>query len=275
MSLTNLLEKNGNKVMRRMSLLEGRLICDCLTGLSGLSGIRVGQLLLVICEGPHDCFECDSKAKSYFATPVAYKKTQSGLKASTSNLTFAAYIADADIYADRTPGAASVTVTTWGFSQVNPSTFSCVCLSMGQGTRLKLEYRSMCTPKLHPSTLVPHSLCQVTRRLHMYGYKLEIGDFRDFVLGRIAKLPILDQKVESTIAQDIKSNAVVKMPIQAHPKMTPGQQGLLRSEYFEGTVARMHSCRGTMLLYLVQELRLALDTTKDVSPKYHLAVENV
>ena len=57
--------------------------------------------------------------------------------------------------------------------------------------------------------------------------------------------------------------------------MTPGQQDLVRSEYFEGTAVRVHSCRGAMLPYLVQELRLALDITKDVPPEYQLAVENV
>jgi predicted DNA-binding transcriptional regulator YafY len=104
---------------------------------------------------------------------------------------------------------------------------------------------------------------------------LETGDFRDFVLGRIAKLSILDQKAESTVAEDAKWNAVVKVRIQAHPKLTPGQQDLVRSEYFDGTAARVHSCRGALLPYLVQELRLALDVSKELPPEYQLAVENV
>ena len=72
----------------------------------------------------------------------------------------------------------------------------------------------------------------------MRGYCLETSDFRDFVLGRIAKITLLDQKGESTVAEDIKWNAVVKVRIQAHPKMTPGQQDLVRSEYFEVELTR-------------------------------------
>jgi predicted DNA-binding transcriptional regulator YafY len=109
----------------------------------------------------------------------------------------------------------------------------------------------------------------------MRGYCLETSEFRDFVLGRIAKITLLDQKSESTVDEDAKWNAVVQVRIQAHPKMTPGQQDLVRSEYLEGTAARVHSCRGALLPYLVQELRLALDVTKELPPEYQLAVENV
>ena len=36
-----------------------------------------------------------------------------------------------------------------------------------------------------------------------------------------------------------------------------------------------HSCRGALLPYLVQELRLALDVSKELPPEYQMAVENV
>ena len=100
----------------------------------------------------------------------------------------------------------------------------------------------------------------------MRGYCLETSDFRDFVLGRIAKITVLDQRSEHTVTDDSKWNAVVKVRIQAHPKLTPGQQDLVRSEYFDGTAVRVHSCRGAMLPYLVQELRLALGQ----SPRWDL-----
>lgn len=103
----------------------------------------------------------------------------------------------------------------------------------------------------------------------------KVGTFRDFVLGRIAKLTMVDQKAESAASEDVKWTAVVKVRIQAHPKLTPGQQDLVRSEYFDGTVARVHSCRGALLPDLVQELRLALDVTTELPPEYQLAVENI
>jgi predicted DNA-binding transcriptional regulator YafY len=243
--------------------------------LLGLSGIRVSQLLREVRDETPDWFEWDSKSKSYFVTPAAYKKALAELKVDTSELNLAAYLAETNIHADLVPGAGPVTVAPWGFSRVNPHIFSRIRLAIEQDTRLKLEYRSMRTPEPHPRTVEPHSLIQVGRRWHMRGYCLETGDFRDFVLGRITKLNMLDQKAESTTAEDIKWNTVVKVRIQAHPKLTPGQQDLVRSEYFDGTAARVQSCRGAMLPYMVQELRMALDITKEFPPEYQLVVENV
>jgi hypothetical protein len=275
MKPANLLEKNRYKVMRRMALWEGRLSRGRLMDVLGLSGIRVSQLLREVREETPDWFEWHSKSKSYFVTGAAYKKVQAELKTGTSDLSLEAYLAEADIHADLAPGAGPVTVAPWGFSQVNPHVFSRIRLAIEQGTRLKLEYRSMRSPEPHPRTVEPHSLVQAGRRWHMRGYCLETGDFRDFVLGRIAKLFTLDQKSENTVAQDAKWTTVVKVRIQAHPKLTPGQQDLVRSEYFDGTAARVHSCRGALLPYLVQELRLALDVSKELPPEYQLAVENV
>lgn len=275
MKLTNPLEKNRYKVMRRMALWEGSLSRGRLMDVLGLSGIRVSQLLREVREETPNWFEWDNKSKSYFVTIAAYKKAQAELKAGSSDLSLAAYLAEADIRVDLTPGAGPVTVAPWGFAQVNPNTFANIRLAIDQGRRMKLEYRSMRTPEPHPRTVEPHSLVQAGRRWHMRGYCLETADFRDFVLGRIVKFSMLDQQSEIAVAEDTKWNAVIKVRIQAHPKLTPGQQELVRSEYFEGTAARVHSCRGALLPYFVQELRLALDVTKELPPEYQLAVENV
>lgn len=275
MKLENLVEKDRHKVMRRMALWEGRLSRGRLMDVFGLSGIRVSQLLREVREENPNWLEWDNKTKSYYVTDAAYRKTNVELKAGSSELSLAAYLAEADIHADLTPGAGPVTVAPWGFSKVNPSTFSRIRLAIEQGTRLKLEYRSMRTPEPHPRTVEPHSLVQAGRRWHMRGYCLETGDFRDFVLGRITKLTTLNQKSGTTVAEDTEWTSVVKVRIQAHPKLTPDQQDLVRSEYFDGTAARVYSCRGALLPYLVQELRLALNVTKELPPDYQLAVENV
>jgi len=275
MKSTNLLGKNRNKTIRRMALWEGRLSRGRLMDILGLSGIRASQLLREVREETPNWFEWDNKSKSYFVTDAAYKKAFTELRAGTSDLSLAAYLAEADIHADLAPGAGQITVAPWGFSQVNPFVFSHIRLAIEQGMRLRLEYRSMRTPEPHQRTVEPHSLVQAGRRWHMRGYCLETNDFRDFVLGRIAKLSIQDQKAETTVAEDLKWTTVVQVRIQAHPKLNFGQQDLVRCEYFDGTAARVHSCRGALLPYLVQELRLALDITKELPPEYQLAVENV
>lgn len=270
----NQLEKNRYKVMRRMALWEGRLSRGRLMDVLGLSGIRVSQLLREVREETPHWFEWDSKSKSYFVVDAAYLATKAELKAGTSELSLAAYLAEADVHADLEPGAGPVTVAPWSFSHVNAHVFSRIRLAIEKGNRLVLEYRSMRTPEPHQRTVEPHSLVQAGRRWHMRGYCMETGDFRDFVLGRIAKIAILDHKAEFSAADDAKWIAVVKVRIQAHPKLTLAQQDLVQSEYFDGTAVRVHRCRGALVPYLIQELRLALDVAKELPPEYQMAVEN-
>ncbi len=269
------LEKNRYKIMRRVALWEGRLNRGRLMDVLGLSGIRVSQLLRDIREETPDWFEWDAKSKSYFVTSKAYRQVQAEIKAGTSDLSLAAYLAQTGTHAGLASGAGPLMVAHWNFSQVSPYLFSRICLAIEQGRRLKLEYRSMRTPEPHQRTVEPHSLVQAGRRWHLRGYCLETDDFRDFVLARTTKLTTLDQKAESTVAQDASWNTMVQVHIQAHPLLTPQQQDLIRDEYFDGTAMRVQSCRGAMLPYLIQELRIALDTAKELPPEYQLAVENI
>src|SRR3546814_873731 len=171
--------------MRRMALWEGRLNRGRLMGVLGLSGVRVSQLLREVREETPHWFEWDNKSKSYYVTDVAYRETNIELKAGTSELSLAAYLAEADIHADLDPGASQVTVAPWSFSHVNPHVFSRIRLAIEKGTCLMLEYRSMRTPEPHKRTVEPPSLVQAGRRWHMRGYCLETGDFRDFAqIGR-------------------------------------------------------------------------------------------
>src|SRR3546814_6193564 len=91
--------------MRRMALWEGRLNRGRLMGVLGLSGVRVSQLLREVREETPHWFEWDNKSKSYYVTDVAYRETNIELKAGTSELSLAAYLAEADIHADLDPGA--------------------------------------------------------------------------------------------------------------------------------------------------------------------------
>ncbi|MBJ7263085.1 MAG: WYL domain-containing protein [Burkholderiaceae bacterium] len=70
----------------------------------------------------------------------------------------------------------------------------------------------------------PHSLVQAGRRWHMRGYCLETGDFRDFVLGRIAKLNMLDQAAESTLAEDLSGIPWSRYASKHIPSLRPASR---------------------------------------------------
>ncbi len=60
----------------------------------------------------------------------------------------------------------------------------------------------------------------------------------------------------------------------AHPGLTPEQEELIRFEYFNGTSARVETCRGALVGYFIQDMRAALDPGKQRPPDYQLAVAN-
>lgn len=258
-----------------MALWEGQLSRGRLMNVLGLSGIRVSQLIREVREETPYWFDWDNKTKSYYVTDAAYREMNAELKLGKSELSLAAYVTDAHIHTSKTQDACTVTAIPWTFSHESPRVFSRIRLAIEQGTRLELEYRSMQTPEPHQRNVEPHSLVRTGQRWHMRGYCIETNDFRDFVLGRITKISMLEQKAIRTPVEDIKWSTVVKVGIMAHPKLSLKQQDLVRYEYFDGTVARVHSCRGALLPYLIQELKLALDVSKELPPEYQMAVENV
>lgn len=275
MSQMPLLDKGRHPAIRRIALWEGRLSRGRLADVTGLSGIRISQIIREVREQTPDWFEWDTRTKSYVVTPIAYQQASSALKAGESDLSLSAYLADTNIDNDPASGIGPITIAPWSFSQVNPSVFSRIRLAIERRTQLSFEYRSMRTPEPQRLTVEPHSLVQAGRRWHMRGYCLETGDFGDFLLAHIAKLTALDEKVKSMVKDDIRWSTLVKVRIIAHPRLTPNQQDLVRSEFFDRTMARVQSCRGALLPYLIQELRLALDTTRQLPPDYQLTVENV
>lgn len=260
---------------RRMALWEGRLSRGRLMERLGLSGIRASQILREMRDETPDWFEWDAKSKSYRVTEAAYRQASAEWKSQTVDLGLAAYLAESNVSSPLSLGAGGVVVTPWDFALVSPRVFSRIRLAIDSGHRVGMEYRSMSAPEPHRRTVEPHSLILAGRRWHLRGFCIETSDFRDFVLGRMSKVVMLEQKAHATAKDDTCWNAVVKVRIQAHPRLTSGQQNVVCHEFFEGTVARVQSCRGALVPYLFQELRLAVDPSRDLPPEYQMAVENI
>lgn len=242
----------------------------------GLSGIRASQWLREFRDASLDWLSWDPKSKSHRATSSAYKAAKdTAAKDYASDLGLAAYLAETGVGVDLVTGNGQIAVAAWNFSRLSPETFARVRMAIASGTQLNLDYRSMRTPEPHKRTIEPHSLVQAGRRWHIRGYCVETGDFRDYVLGRIANVQTTLEKAKSSINDDFRWNKVVKVRIVAHPNLTVAQQAMVGSEYFNGTSARVLSCRAALVPYLIQELRLALDIEHDLPPEYQLCIDNM
>ena len=61
----------------------------------------------------------------------------------------------------------------------------------------------------------------------------------------------------------------------AHPLRSIDQQDVMRFEYFNGTGARVDTCRAALIGYFIQDICAATDPEKQTSPDYQLAVVNI
>ena len=69
---------------------------------------------------------------------------------------------------------------------------------------------------------------------------------------------------------DADWNEIVTFYALAHPELTPAQQEMIKKEYFPGASARQLNARRCLAAYIIQDLRIAVDTVKQKPPDYQL-----
>lgn len=241
---------------------EGRVSRARLMELFGLSATRASEWLNELkVQRPH-WVQWDSRRKALTATDAAYRELEHG-RSSAIGLTMP----------DNLLGGAAL-IMPWEFSQLSPRTFSRLRMAIRDGVQVSFDYMSMSRPLKHRRTVEPHSIVRAGRRWHVRAYCLERGDYRDFVLGRMSDVSLSDEPCSHAIGSDSRWNSTVKVRIVAHPSLNGAQQQVVRQEYFSGTSARVTTCRGPLVPYLIQELQVAIDIERQLPPDYQLALDN-
>ena len=159
-------------------------------------------------------------------------------------------------------------------SVVAPETFAAVVQAMRKGIGLQLTYRSMNHPAGTERIVFPHALVRVPRRWHMRAWCTERHDFRDFTLGRVGKVALVESTAPHRRSDDKDWNEVVTLTVVAHPDLTADQQSMIAAEYFPGASARQLKVRRCLASYIIQDLRLATNADKHKPPEYQLLVSN-
>lgn len=252
----------------RLLLWEGRVSRARLTAEFDLSDTRASEWLQEFRKTFPGWTQWDPKKRAFVATGLAYKRA-------------------AEIRRDERVGVwgemllphvgqaqADPAVLSWEFQQPSPLTFSRISLAIADRLQVQMSYRSMAHPEAHLRTLEPHSLLLAGRRWHVRGYCLETSSFRDFVLGRMTQVRILQAPCQHHPLTDEAWNTFVALRLVAHPHLTEAQQRVVREEFFRGTAARVENCRAALLGYLVQDLRASVDHDLQAPPDYQLAVDN-
>lgn len=249
---------------------EGQLSRQRVMGLYGVGPVRASGLLRSFREALPDATRWDSRSKSYIATEAFFSS-----KSAAHEDGFDWYLAKVGLPAARINAAPSpVWVAFTDFARPQPKVFSAFYRAITERRQAEITYRSMKEPAAHTRLLEPHSLVRAGRRWHLRAFSLHHQQYRDFSLGRILKVRLLEQPQGTSPDEDEAWNAPVRVVLVAHPALTADQGDVVRHEYFQGTARRVETTRGALVAYFVQDIRAAVDVQKQVPPDFQLAVEN-
>lgn len=250
---------------------EGLLSRSRIAKLLNLGDVRASQWIQEFRDAHPTWLKWDSKSKCHYATDDAYM-AMSNINnavpfANYLNLVNAPHvIANSDEY---------LCAAFPELSTPNPEIFSEINQAIRSKLDLKVIYRSMSSPKQHERSITPHHLVRVGSRWHVRAYCASNNDYRDYNLGRFVQVKQQSPRRGKAAVDDLGWNTTVKVRLIAHPELTIEQEEVIRLEYFEGTTARIVSCRAALLPYFVQDIRAATDMSMHKPPEYQLAISNL
>lgn len=254
-----------------LAIWEGRLTNRRLRELFDISSVRASEWIREFRDRHPGWLDIETKTKSFIATLVAYRESS----APTASL--AQYLSLIGL--PNAPSATAAPQCVWAafpdLSPPDPRIYSAISIAIRDRTEATITYRSMREPRPHQRTISPHNLVRAGRRWHVRAYCVETGDFRDYSLRRIQEVIPRESPALKCDADDTAWSTAVEVRLVAHPALSDEQQDLIRFEYFDKTAARVYTCRGALVGYFIQDVRAALDPTKQQPPDYQLAVENV
>ncbi len=273
-------EVNQQRLTLLASILlwEGRLNNARLREIFDLSSVRASEWIREFRETYPGWTEWNSKTRSYHATMKAYRSDGSGEQRKQSDATsLSQYLGLVGIPHSVTEPSQSRAI--WAafpdLSIPSPRTFALVSEAIRERQTLQITYRSMREPTPHLRVIAPHSLIRAGRRWHLRAFSSTNQDFRDYALGRVEKVELLDSPAERTEKDDRAWMTKVPVRLVAHPDLTPEQEALIRFEYFNHTAARVDTCRGALVSYFIQDVRAAVDPAKQRPPDFQMAVTNI
>jgi hypothetical protein len=156
---------------------------------------------------------------------------------------------------------------------VDPFVLRAVLRAIRGARALEVAYQSMSRTEPMRRTIEPHALGHDGFRWHTRAFDHESGEFRDFVLGRLAKPKIADE-ARSKAEDDVDWQSFVELVIAPHPKLTPAQSRAISIDYGIRDGSITIRVRRALLFYALK--RLGLDVSPEVRPpsEQHIILVN-
>ena len=160
-------------------------------------------------------------------------------------------------------------------SKIDLETLSVLTRAIHRKSAVEVSYRAL-SSGLTTREIVPFVLADNGQRWHVRAFDRRSGEFRDFVLARIANARIVDSTVgeQETPDQDIQWNRIAELELVPHPANVQ-HPDTIEAEYgMENGVLNLR-VRAAMAGYLLR--RWNVDCTEDHSMKgaeFHLWLRN-
>lgn len=163
----------------------------------------------------------------------------------------------------------------WLSNTIDLETLSVVTRAIHRKAAVEISYRAL-SSGLTTREIVPFALADNGQRWHVRAFDRRSGEFRDFVLARIADAQIVTGNVgeQETSDQDIQWNRIAELELVPHPANVQ-HPDTIEAEYgMENGVLNLR-VRAAMAGYLMR--RWNVDCTEDHSLKgaeFHLWLRN-
>jgi hypothetical protein len=159
---------------------------------------------------------------------------------------------------------------------LNQELLSVISRSIYKKRPVEIAYRSL-SSGLTTREIIPFAIADTGQNWHVRAFDRRHGDFRDFVIARMADAKLLisnDVKDHETAEKDIQWNRIVEMELVPHPANVQ-HPDTIEAEYGMASGILHVQVRAAMAGYLMR--RWSVDCTKDHSLKgaeFHLWLRN-
>jgi WYL domain len=152
---------------------------------------------------------------------------------------------------------------------VEASTLRTIIQAIRHRQRLDVRYQSFTQPKTRDREIEPHALVFNGMRWHARAHDPAIGEFRDFVLGRIYGAKAIGAAA-SDPENDIEWQRYVTLSLKPNPGLSEDQIAAVRHDYgFKGEILSL-TVRRALSFYVKRSLRLDLDPVSITPQHQHL-----
>ena len=157
---------------------------------------------------------------------------------------------------------------------VRPEVIREVLRACRTGSCLKIIYASMHQPQWHERMISPHTLVYTGFRWHVRAYCHQSKQFKDFLLSRIDRTPVVVVMDTVDPAQDQQWQEEIMLTLTPNSKLNPSQQALVEKDFGMPDGRLQISVKKALAHYILQRYQAAitLDEAQDAL-KYPLVLQ--